>query len=303
MKAVICDLDGTLFDCQHRLHHVSGHKKNWDAFFEGIPDDPVVEPVLAVVRAMILKGFAIVITTGRPEKCRTMTEDKLDEHAVPYTMMYMRPDMNTRPDHVVKAELYEKIKNDGYDVILAIDDRKSIVDLWRSLGICTLQCAPYDDLGPATGILTLLVGPSGSGKTTYADNNLPFEEWISSDQVRDTLCGDFRDQSRNGEVFAAVHAVAKARIMHGLNATVDATSIRRADRLGLVALARGGPVRYLVFDRPLEDKIRDGGWRNEIVLSNGKGLIEAHDQTFKSNLKDILNGDGMENVTVIDHRS
>ena len=33
---VVVDLDGTLADCTHRLHHIRGRRrKNWDAFFAG----------------------------------------------------------------------------------------------------------------------------------------------------------------------------------------------------------------------------------------------------------------------------
>lgn len=301
-RAVIFDLDGTLANCQHRLHHVSGHKKHWDAFFEGIPDDPPVYGVVSVLRAMA-RDNNIVLTTGRPEKCREMTEEWLNKHVVPYDVLYMRADGDLRPDNITKAQIYEGIKQDGYDVYLAIDDRKSIVDLWRSLGICTLQCAPYDDLEPASGTLTLAVGPSGAGKSHYLFGAVDASEIVSSDRIREYLCADFRDQSKNDQVFAAVHSIAKARITSGLPCTIDATHLRRQDRLASVALARGGPIRYLVFDRPLDEKRRDGSWRNEI-WKDGKpfDLIGKHHQTFQSQLKDILAGDNLPNVQVFDQR-
>jgi len=37
---VIVDIDGTLADVQHRIHHIKGPgKKNWIKFFRGAPDD------------------------------------------------------------------------------------------------------------------------------------------------------------------------------------------------------------------------------------------------------------------------
>jgi membrane protease subunit (stomatin/prohibitin family) len=33
-KVIICDLDGTLCDCEHRRHFTQGEEKNWDKFFE-----------------------------------------------------------------------------------------------------------------------------------------------------------------------------------------------------------------------------------------------------------------------------
>lgn len=304
MKAAIFDLDGTLCDCRHRLHHVTGAKRDWDAFFVGIPDDPVVEPVHAVLKALS-RDHNILLTTGRPERCRFDTVEWLDSHAVPYDRLYMRADDDARPDHVVKTQILEGIHADGFEPFLAIDDRQSVVDLWRERGIVTLQCAPTDDIGPCTGTLTLMVGPSGAGKTLWLwsdaalDMGIKSNQVISSDQLRLELCGDFRDQTKNEQVFAAVHAMASARLRHGLNATIDATHLRRKDRLAAVALARGGPVRYLVMDRPIEEKRRDGGWRNELPID----LLAKHAQTFGSQIKDILAGDHLENVTVHDLRA
>lgn len=45
MRAVVFDIDGTLSDASHRLHHVTGGNRNWDAFFTEMAADPVVEPI------------------------------------------------------------------------------------------------------------------------------------------------------------------------------------------------------------------------------------------------------------------
>lgn len=69
-----------------------------------------------------------------------------------------------------------------------------------------------------------------------------------------------------------------------------------------MALAPDGVgVRYVVVDRPLADKRRDGGWRNDVMIGD-KNLIEAHHERFKSQLKDILRGDGLPQVSVVDLR-
>src|ERR1700722_16079343 len=38
-NAIICDLDGTLCNIDHRLHWVRNEKKNWPMFFAGIKND------------------------------------------------------------------------------------------------------------------------------------------------------------------------------------------------------------------------------------------------------------------------
>ena len=306
MKAAIFDLDGTLCDCRHRLHHVTHGKRDWDAFFAGVPHDTLHEPIYAILVALRAERcYAIVLCSGRPEKCRADTVQWLERYEVPYDALYMRPDGDTRPDHEVKSQILEGIKADGYEPFVAIDDRDSICEVWRNAGIMTLQCAPSEDTGPSSALLTIMVGPSGSGKGYWILSNVVRrEQVISSDQIREEMCGDFRDQSKNAEVFEAMHALASTRLKHGLAVVLDATHLRRKDRLTAVALAKGGPVRYVVINRPMADKRRDGGWRND-VLKNGEpfDLIAAHEQTFNSQLKDILAGDGLPNISVIDLRA
>ncbi len=299
--AVICDLDGTLYNIEHRLHYVRNGGKDWDGFFNEIPGDEVVPQVRVTLACLKgFAGFATLLTTGRPEKCRHNTSYRLDHDMVPYDKMYMRPDTDRRKDHVVKREMLDQIRADGYEPFLVIDDRPSVVQMWREAGLICLQCAPTPPFnGEKQGLLTLMVGPSGAGKTEWLrscfaqDYGVMPSQVISSDATREELCGDFRDQSRNDDVFEAVHALAKARLLHGLPATIDATHIRRKDRLAAVGVANGGPVHYLVINRPLERKLEHAGWRRDVP-----GLIERHDHTFRSQLDDILRGDDQSNVRV-----
>jgi len=214
----------------------------------------------------------------------------------------MRPAGDFRPDCVVKAEILAGIKQDGYEPWLAVDDRSSIIEVWRENGICALQCQAEEIEYPPTAKLTLMVGPSGAGKSTWLKNNsniYPYYRIISSDQIRAELCVDFRDQSKNDQVFEAVHALAKTRLKHGLETVIDATNIRRADRFACINLVPSYVhVEYIVIDRPMSEKRLDGGWRNALSFD----LLEKHQQTFNSNLKDILAGDNVPNVTVRDLR-
>lgn len=141
--------------------------------------------------------------------------------------------------------------------------------------------------------LVLMIGPSGSGKSTLASNLFKSHEIISSDNIRAELTGDFRIQSRNDEVFDEVHRRTELLIRRGQRAVVDATNLKSRDRRYYVELAKKYNVKlyYLVVNRPLEDKINTGGWRLEV-----KGLIQKHDETFKSNLREILKGDGYATV-------
>ena len=42
----IFDIDGTLADCSHRLHYISGENKDWDTFYkECVNDKPIMDVV------------------------------------------------------------------------------------------------------------------------------------------------------------------------------------------------------------------------------------------------------------------
>jgi len=142
---VLVDLDGTLADCTHRLHHIrQGRRKNWDAFFAGCHLDEPNEAVVALVKALIHE-HRVVYCSGRPEKTRKATEGWLLEHlGVTDPQLYMRGDHDRRGDDIVKRELLHRIRADGYDPKLAIDDRKRVVDMWRSEGLVCAQVAEGD---------------------------------------------------------------------------------------------------------------------------------------------------------------
>lgn len=320
MRAIICDIDGTIADCRHRLRHVlPGAKRDWDKFFAEMSADTVIEPVRDLVWQAVAQGdwetIALVFSTGRPENYRQETESWLRAagfhvggESLPYQRLYMRPSGDTRADHVVKREMLDRIRADGYDPFIVIDDRPSVVAMWREAGLVCLQAAPGEQEIPQSAVLTLAVGPSGAGKSSWIDrkrlygddDGLDFDIYqcqiLSSDAIRGDLCGDFRDQSKNAQVFEALHAIAKARLKHGLPTVIDATHLRRKDRMTAAQLVpAANTVRYVVVDRPLEEKLETRGWRPE-------ELVRKHHEHMKQQIKDILRGDNLPNVTVYDLR-
>ena len=304
-KAVLFDIDGTLADLSHRLHHITRHPINWDAFFAAVGDDAVIEPVRELAQALHGAGYRIILVSGRTDKVRDLTIGWLNANAIPFDALLMRREGDTRQDFIVKSELLDVILAEGHEILCVVDDRPSVVAMWRERGLTCLQCRDWDEpRAIAPGLLTLMVGPSGAGKSTWLTtedakaHGIHPSHVVSSDQFRGDLCGDFRDQTRNDDVFAAVHAVARARLSHGLPTVIDATNLRRKDRMTAVSIATGGKVRYVVIDRPMEEKVRDAGWRAALPID----LLAKHQQTLNSQIKDILAGDRLPNVEVIDLR-
>lgn len=306
MKAVIFDIDGTLADATHRMHHVTGSNRNWDAFSREAEHDTPHEAICDLYQMVRHYGWPVILVSGRPESIRDLTEDWLKRHGVEgYSALHMRPEGDYRPDYMVKSQILDAVLAEGYEIAFTVDDRPSVVAMWRERGIVCLQCRDWNERKPtASALLTLMVGPSGAGKSTWLSSEAVVQYGIhqshilSSDQFRHDLCGDFRDQTKNDEVFAALHAIAKARLSHGLPTVIDATNLRRKNRLAAAALNGSGPVRYIVIDRKMEEKRRDAGWRTELPID----LLAKHAQTFGSQAKDIVAGDHQTNVTVIDLR-
>ena len=86
MDSIIIDLDGTLADCNHRLHFIEQPKKDWKSFFNHCNEDSVIEPVRELIN-MLKTKYMIIILTARPDISKEATVKWLDDNniAVSYT--------------------------------------------------------------------------------------------------------------------------------------------------------------------------------------------------------------------------
>lgn len=147
---VVFDIDGTIADCTHRLHHIQrpadGHSEwpaqDWDAFHAGCSGDSPIYPILSVATAMVDAGHLVEFWTGRSDNSREATERWLADHGLGGLVVRMRPEATHQrtADHKLKAMwLEEHGKPD-----LIFEDRASVVAMWRSHGIICCQVAPGD---------------------------------------------------------------------------------------------------------------------------------------------------------------
>lgn len=141
--AIIVDLDGTLCNIEHRIHHFNGPKKNWKAFFNEIPNDTLNEWCRELILAMN-KTYKIIFVTGRPSDYMNTTKEWLNSHGLGEWSLYMRESGDFRPDHEVKEEIYKTFIEPNYSILFCVDDRQQVVDGWRRLGLVCLQCAKGD---------------------------------------------------------------------------------------------------------------------------------------------------------------
>jgi predicted secreted acid phosphatase len=143
-KSIICDIDGTVADLEHRRSWIQSNPKNWKAFYANVENDLPIQPVIDIVVTLWNSGWDIVFCSGREEIYREKTEKWLREHVIPPKNLYMRKKGDYRDDAVVKIELLEQIRADGFNPLIAFDDRNRVVDAWRANGIICAQVAPGD---------------------------------------------------------------------------------------------------------------------------------------------------------------
>lgn len=140
-KTVLFDIDGTLADINHRRHHVEGGRKDWRAFNAGMGEDVPNQPVVDLYHAIWASGvFDVILVTGRNERFREVTEQWLAWNEIPFKRLIMRPDKDSRPDHIIKKKILRQLQDEGKVIHFVVDDRQQVVNMWRANGITCLQC-------------------------------------------------------------------------------------------------------------------------------------------------------------------
>ena len=147
-KIVIVDIDGTISKVGERLKYLTQEPKDWDSFYNDcFEDEPIIEMV-DLVYDLYLQRYQLVFCTGRRESCREKTINWFNKHFEPeiakYSKLLMRPNKDHRHDSEIKPEL---LKNAGIEldsIAFVLEDRNSMVQKWRELGLICLQVADGD---------------------------------------------------------------------------------------------------------------------------------------------------------------
>lgn len=174
-KTIDCvfDIDGTLADAKHRLHHIipdpnvvyeKPFKKDWDNFLsdELVAKDAPIKQTWELLYSLLRQHHRVIFITGRPEAQREVTYNWLyDDHlqcpirsfaahhwrymqksgGITGPVLYMRKNGDRRLSHIVKGELLEKARMDGFDPKLAFEDRIEDTKMWREKGLLCCQVA------------------------------------------------------------------------------------------------------------------------------------------------------------------
>lgn len=148
MRAIIVDIDGTLCNLEHRLHHISNKPKNWQKFYESMHLDKPKEDVISIIRTLDAY-YTVLFLTGRPEKYRAQTLNWLKNNVLNYvedSELFMRQTNDSRQDNIIKKEIYEKQIAPKYEVTAIFEDRTRVVDMWRKLKLTCFQVDRWEEI-------------------------------------------------------------------------------------------------------------------------------------------------------------
>jgi len=145
-RAIIVDIDGTLSQSNHVDQYTDvGGSVDWKAWMNSNQYAPVNEWCREIVNAAIAMGTQIIFLTARTGDAQgwEVTDMWLKNNGFTNYKLFMRKEGDYRPDYAIKQEIYNTEIMAYYDVQFAIDDKKRIIDMWRSLDIPALHCADY----------------------------------------------------------------------------------------------------------------------------------------------------------------
>jgi uncharacterized pyridoxamine 5'-phosphate oxidase family protein len=138
---IICDIDWTIANLDHRVHFIDGTdwKKDYDSFYLACKDDKPIRPVINLVKKYKWK---VIFVSWRRYECLQDTIEWLDTHWLEklkdYKSIYLRNEWDYREDTIIKSEIYEKYLS-SLNIQFVIDDRPKVVKMWRDKWLFTID--------------------------------------------------------------------------------------------------------------------------------------------------------------------
>lgn len=138
-KIILCDIDGTIANNDHRQHFLEG-KKDWDGFFDSLNMDKPIYKIINKVIEEHKNNKKIIFLTGRPERYRLSTTEWLQNYFNFEITMFMRSDDDKRDKLSIKKELFENnFKKEEIDYI--IENDIALIEMWKSYDLKILDAS------------------------------------------------------------------------------------------------------------------------------------------------------------------
>ena len=136
-KIVLCDIDGTVANNDHRQHLLKEYK-DWDLFFSKLDQDEPIEKIIKIVNEYADQGFVIYFLTGRPARYELKTRQWLEKFFKFQINLIMRKDGDIRDKLLIKHELF----SDNFqpeEILVCIENDLKLCDLWESLDLAVIN--------------------------------------------------------------------------------------------------------------------------------------------------------------------
>ena len=130
---ILCDIDGTVANNEHRQHYLK-NQKDWKSFFDEMVNDIPIHDVINKIIEEKNEGKEIVFITGRPESYRNTSMIWLSKYFSFNFGLLMREDKDHRNKVIVKKDIFEKKFSIG-EISYVIDNDKELLKLWTDLGL------------------------------------------------------------------------------------------------------------------------------------------------------------------------
>lgn len=130
----------------HRSALVKGQRRDYERFHSLCGSDPPNAWCVRLITAMQAAGCEIRIVSGRPTSVERQTAEWLARvipNAAGMTAELLRAPGDSTPDVELKRRWLRGI--DKSRVLFCVDDRRRIVDMWRSEGLVCLQCDDWEE--------------------------------------------------------------------------------------------------------------------------------------------------------------
>jgi hypothetical protein len=142
---VLCDIDGTIANIDHRVHLLKDKPVDWEAFYKDAHKDAPIHEMLDLIDALF-EVYDVNFITARSENERALTNKWLTDKLlfIRFPCLIMRKNGDHRCDSIVKVE---RALEEGYTpdrVAFVLEDRTRVVKAWRAAGYRCLQVAEGD---------------------------------------------------------------------------------------------------------------------------------------------------------------
>lgn len=161
-KAIICDLDGTLYNHEFRVDLVDkslGKKRDFDKYHKFSEFDKPNDWCAETIRLFKDAGYHIIFLTGRPDEYREITEKWIlrylgwnseeytlimSDRSEPYGYIDVDGQKQYKTD-AFKRDVYRGVIEPDYNVLMALDDSPKISLMWSEIGV---KCLSYFHTAP-----------------------------------------------------------------------------------------------------------------------------------------------------------